>query len=276
MPGNKKSAALATSVPAATVVQVFEGIAAILLRLGLDAPRSEQLLRRAFVAAATKSSRASGKKSTQSQIALAAGVSRLDVRKILASSQRAFVVLDDKGQSRVDRILNAWRQDPHFSNGNGRPKRLSFIGANSQFENLVRKYGRDVTPRTLRETLIKNHLVVAIGDRLTMVDQKSNNRRRPNALSDLNSLYSYLSLFEFEKGRRVSVHRNLILPASDAKTLKLIQRKSTAKLEVALSSIESLGRLVSTPSKETPRSGKHRLLITVTLSAESGEKSHES
>ncbi len=270
MAGTKNRRTRMPSDSVGTVAQVFEKIAAILLRLGFDAPRSEHLLRRAFVSAAKKIVRTSGRRSTQSQIALVAGVNRLDVRRILSSHGHIPKVDANRGQSRVERILTAWREDPEFLNGAGRPRGLTFVGARTQFEKLVRKYGRDVTARTLRENLIKQNLAVADGNRLRLIDQKKSTKvSRSPTLADLNSLRSYLSLFEFEKGRRVSVSRHVALPAGDAKSLRLIQRKSIAKIEVALNSLESLRQVLPTHTKGVRRGKKHRLLITSTLIAES-------
>lgn len=270
MAAQKNQRKRVSSDNAVIVSQVFEKIAAILLRIGFDAPHSENLLRRAFISAATKITRASGRRSTQSQIALIAGVNRLDVRKLLFSQEGASSTDDRKGQSRVDRVLSAWRRDPKFSKGSGQPKELTFVGSNTQFEKLVRKYGRDVTARTLRESLIKNKRVIANGNRLTLVDNnETNNVGQTTALSDLNSLCAYLSMFDFEKGRRVSLVRKMALPVSDAKTLRLIQRKAAAKLEVALNALESLQRVQPMSTKGARRRRRHRLLITSTLSAES-------
>jgi len=274
MPDHKNKRKRASIDSAATVAQIFEKLAAILLRIGLDAPRAEYELRRAFISAAMKITRTSGRRITQSQIALVAGVNRLDVRKMLLSSARAPLVADTKGQSRVDRILSAWRHDPKYLNGSGQPKELTFVGANAQFERLVRKYGRDVTARTLRENLIKNNQVTTKGNRLALVDDnKPNNTWRSSALSDLNSLFSYLSLFDFEKGRRVSLVRKMMLSVSDDKTLRLIQRKAAGKIEVALNSLESLRSVQLAPVKGGRRPPRHRLLVTSILSAESQDDS---
>jgi hypothetical protein len=200
---------------------------------------------------------------------LLAGVNRLDVRKILESQHEMASGTKFSRQSRVERILSAWRHDPEFSNGRGRPKSLTYIGAGNQFEKLVRKYGRDITVRTLRDNLTKSKLATAKEGRLIVSNHPNRAGGRAGAaLSDLNLLSTQLSQFEFESVLRTFVTRNLILPASDKKSLKLIQRKSVAKVETALNSLESLKQNLEL-SKNNRVRRKHRLRIVTIFSSES-------
>jgi hypothetical protein len=62
--------------------------------------------------------------------------------------------------------------------------------------------------------------------------------------------------------------RNLVLTTSDLKLLKLAQRKAVAKIDAALSSLDSLQRSLSIPESK-PSRRVHRLRIMAILSAES-------
>ena len=250
------------------VSRLLECFATILLRLGFDSPRAESMIRDAFVIEAAKQARQAGARSTQSQIALLAGVNRLDVRRILASQNHARSLTNSSRRSRIERILLAWSQDPAFANEQGRPKPLKYVGPNSQFEKLVRKYGRDISARTLREDLIKNKLVVQQGVRLVLARRgKPRVKILSAALADLAFLESQLARFDFSQGRRDYVERRLCLSASESRLLKLAQRKATAKIETALNSLEPIQRSLATQS--TGRSRGHRLLVTAIISAES-------
>jgi hypothetical protein len=257
-----------------SVVSYFlEKFASILLRLGFDSPRAESLVRNAFVLEAATLARQIGGRSTQSQIALIAGVSRLDVRNILASQHRPHSRKHSSRQSRVERILLAWREDPEFANEQGHPKPLTVTGSNSQFERLVRKFGRDVTARTIREDLIKNKIAVRKGTRLVLIKRgRAIDSSSAAALADLNFLNSQLAPINFRRGKRAFIDRNLSLSTTDLRLLKLTQRKAIAKIETALSSLESLQRSLSaTDSKRSKRI--HRLRITAILSTESDSAS---
>jgi hypothetical protein len=251
------------------VSRFLEKFASILIRLGFDSPRAESLIRYAFVQEAARIARQIGDRSTQSKIALIAGVSRLDVRKILASQHRPHSRKNSSRQSRVERILFAWREDPEFGNDQGQPKPLTVAGANSQFEKLVRKYGRDVTARTIRDDLIKNNLAAKKGTRLVLIKRgRAIDPSSAAALVDLNFLNSQLASFDFRSGRRAFVARNVSLSTSDLRLLKLAQRKAVEKIEATLSSLESLQRPLSTTGSS--RSKRiHRLRIMTILSTES-------
>jgi hypothetical protein len=251
------------------VSRLLEKLASILLRLGLDSPYAESLIRHAFVLEAVKRARQIGARNTQSQVALLAGVSRLDVRKILARKNHSRSSGTLNRRSRGERVLLAWCQDPEFSNKLGRPKPLTFIGAHSQFEKLIRKYGRDVTARTLREDLIKNRLVTQEGARLVLKKRgRPRGGSQDSALLDLNLLESQLAQFDFSKGRRDFLERRLSLTTNDSKVIKLAQRKAISKIETTLSSLQSLQRSL-TSSEGSRNKRAYRLLITTIISTES-------
>src|SRR3954465_12909442 len=67
----------------ALLAQALKNFAAVLLRLGINAPRAESLLRTAFIDAAETYARSQGSRVNQSLIATLAGINRVDVRKAL-------------------------------------------------------------------------------------------------------------------------------------------------------------------------------------------------
>ena len=212
-----------------TTTPLFRGflknLSRYLLRLGLDSPRAEALIRDAFVIESAKIAHLIGSRNTQSQIALIAGVNRLDVRKVLAREHRKHPRPNFSRRSRIERILLAWRQDPEFVNEQGRPKPLTFTGANNQFEKLVRKYGRDVTVRTLRDDLIKNKIAVTKGTRLVLIKRgRAIDASSDAALEDLNFLQSQIAPFDFRQGRRAFLTRNL---SSNDERFEASQARST-------------------------------------------------
>jgi len=266
MPSLRNQGKLVSRDSESVVSRLLERLVSILLRLGFDSPRTESLIREAFIFEAAKRARQTGARGTQSQIALLAGVNRLDVRRILASQSRPPTSTRSSRRSRIDRVLLAWSQDPAFANEYGRAKPLKFVGANSQFERLVRKYGRDISARTLRDDLIKNKLVVQEGVRLVPVRRgKPKDKSLAAAVADLAFLDSQLARFNFSQGRRDYIERRLCLSASDTRLLKLAQRKATTKIETALSSLEPIQRSLTPPGRGRRA---HRLLISAIISTE--------
>jgi len=252
----------------ALVLTVLERIATILLRLGFDAPNAENLLRSAFVLAALRRAEVAGIRFTQSQIALVAGVNRLDVRKTISARQGPHLAKEIARQSRVERILGGWRQDSRFVDSRGRPKPLTIAGRTSEFSSLVRAYGRDVTTRTLRDTLVQDKHAVIKGNRIVLADQAvSSNAAIEAGVSDLNFLRTQLASINLQSGRRSFISRQLNLNAKDAKSLKLLQRKAVGKIETALGSLESV--VLRNPNSQSRRSSnKYRLLVSTILTSE--------
>jgi hypothetical protein len=85
--------------------------------------------------------------------------------------------------------------------------------------------------------------------------------------SDLGFLSSHLASFDFQMGRRTFESRYLSLPASDAKSLRLLHRKAAGKIESALGSLESVASRAPARHRRKAVRG-HRVLITTTLSSE--------
>jgi hypothetical protein len=269
MPSQRKDRKPRANDKDLVVFRTLEKLASILLRIGLDAPRAELLLRSAFVLEAERNARKIGNRPTQSQIAYIAGVNRVDVRKVLASQHHIPKRSPSTLQSRVERVLTAWRQDPEFSNGRGRPRELSFVGPKNQFEKLVRKHGRDITVRTLRDDLVMNKIAVIKGTRLILSKRgMSSFVRSASALADLSFLYEHLARLELHKGRRTFLARDLALSASDLKLFKLAQQKAISKIETTLNSLESLTRVL-TPKESSRRKPIHHLRITAIVSSDS-------
>ena len=264
MPRHKKVSESNSKDTELIVFRIFEKFASVLLRLGLDAPSAEYLLRCALVSEASRSAKRSGSRTTQSQIALLAGVNRLDVRKILKRQTEALSRPITDRKSRVERILAAWRNDPEFLDEHGRPKRLRFNGPGNQFERLVRKYGRDIAVRVVRDNLVRDELVAMKEGRLVLSSLRpTTGTRTAAALSDLNFLFTQLSGFDFDSRRRAYISRNLTLAAPNTKVLNLLQRKSVSKIETALDSLESLKQVAA--SSKTDRSRRVHQLRIVTI-----------
>jgi Family of unknown function (DUF6502) len=250
------------------VVRVLEQLASIFIRLGLDSRQTEHLLRCAFVGAAERDAQTAGTRSTQSQIALIAGVTRKEVRALKDGRLRAAVQRLPTRKSRIERVVEAWRNDTKFLDSRGRPKPLTFRGRGSQFEALVKKHGRDVTVRTLREDLVRTSRAKVEHSLLSLLDDtQADTSGFLSALSDLRFVSTQLGSIRFQSGRRSFVVRNLKVPVHDAKTLKLLQRKAVARLEAAIGSLDAHSQ--ARPARaQRPSPGKHHLIVTATMTAE--------
>jgi hypothetical protein len=241
-------------------------IAAVLLRLGFNAPRAEKLLRAAFVQAAETYARTHGVRVNQSKIATLAGVNRIDVRRLLEvpSKDRAPAATP---RNRLEAVVSGWRDDPKFCNRRGQPRVLSCKGKNSEFSRLVKKYGRDVTTKSILEQLL----------RLGSVTEKPAGfvqLRRPSAKSaemeaaqaDLKFLESQLGKLSLQLGRRAYVTRSTSVPVRSQQTAGRLQRTTLEKIRLMLGALDGISHR---EKRQRPDQG-YRVIVTATVAIESG------
>lgn len=248
------------------LAQVLTQIASMMMRMGLDAPAAERLLRTAFVQAAARKLQNSPVRRTQSRIASLAGVSRLEVRTILARAGRE----ETARQSRVDSIVAGWRSDPLFTDARGRPRGLVMRGGRASFEHLARKYGRDVTPRALREELLRHRLIKIDGNIVSPVAAaKARSDETIAAESDLKFLASQLAGFDFNQGRRNFAVRRGIVLSGDKKRQSMIKHIALARMQTVLNSLSQM----SVPLRDQKKGGsrRSRILLTAVVAADSEE-----
>jgi hypothetical protein len=264
----KKSSVSATSEIDELISRLLSRIVVIFMRLGLDSPQSEKLLRTAFIHAALERTRFDDKRPTQSQIASLTGLSRLEVRTILGGKQKPGT----PQISRIDQVLVGWKTDPQFLDARGKPKPLDMRGPGTSFESLAKKYGRDVTPRTLREDLTKRGIAMARKRKLVLIQDRSKNSGDAIAAhADLKFLASHLNAIDFQLGRRSYVMRQGAIAAEDKRALEMLKRIAVTRLETVFSSLSAMST-DSRRARKAKRGKSRRLLITAVVAAEAEGK----
>jgi hypothetical protein len=239
----------------ALLAQALKNFAAVLLRLGINARRAESLLRTAFIDAAETYARSQGARVNQSLIATLAGINRVDVRKALRARAKKEVVPASQ-LTRLDRVLAAWQRDARFCDRRGSPRPLSYKGESSEFSRLVRKYGRDVTTKSV--------LVFTRNG-----DAKSSEANAARA--DLRFLVAQLKELRLRLGRRAYVTRTISVRASDRRMAQRLQRITVERIHLMLSALDSMS------FEGKPKSGAptHRVIISATVATETGRDSDE-
>ena len=254
------------------VVRALSKIAAILLRIGFDSPRSEHLLRRAFVLAALNKARDEKIRATQSEIATLAGISRLEVRKML--SRRDVTV--KRGvrvrSTRVDQIIEGWRGDARFVDRHGQPRTLKVSGSQGAFPSLVKAYGRDVTVRTLRNRLVREGVAIEKNGRISLrATPKTRTGSVAAAESDLRFLESQLEDIDFGIGKRTYTTRRIFLLAKEKKSIQRLRRVALERMSIVLGAFVASAEPQESGKRESR--SRHRLIVSTTVAAEAeGEK----
>ena len=264
----KKSLSNATDEADVFIGRLLARIAAILVRLGLDSPQSERLLRKAFVQAALQRVRAADPRPTQSKIASVAGLSRLEVRTIL---QGRHTMLSPQ-TTRVDHVVLGWRADPEFLDARGRPRPLDFRGAGATFEVLSRKYGRDVTARSLRDELARRGIVSIRNKKLVLLQKQGRfSEDVLAAQADLKFLATHLTAIDFQLGRRSYVLRQGTVSADDKRAVEMLKRIAVTRLDTVFNSLAAMSVDARNDRKRKQRRSR-RLLVTAIVATEAEDK----
>jgi hypothetical protein len=137
---------------------LLDALAPLLLRARVTPAMVTQQLRLAYVRAAAANARMSTGRVNHSLIATLTGLSRLEVRRLLAGSRdtRATPL---RQLDRAARVLDGWSRDPAYRNARGRPRALPLRGPAPSFETLVQKYGGDVPPLAVQRELERSGAV---------------------------------------------------------------------------------------------------------------------
>jgi len=246
------------------VAQLLSRIAAILIRLGLDSPRAEKFLRKGFVQAALHSIDITNQRPTQSKVASLTGLSRLEVRTILREPRSS----KNTHGTRIDQILVGWSSDPQFIDPRGKPRPLKMRGAGTSFERLVRKYGRDITARTIRDELIRRGAAEIRNRNLVLLHTSDiRSMEAAAAQSDLRFLASHLTGINFQLGRRAYVLRQGAIASNDRKNVEMLKRIAVTRIETVLKSLSELSVDSRGESKAIPKRAR-RLLVSAIVATE--------
>jgi uncharacterized protein DUF6502 len=248
-------------------VRLFTRVASVLLRLGIDAPLAARIVREAFVLAAAESARAFARRATQSRIASIAGLSRLEVRKILSMRDSKNTREPKPRATRIEHLLQGWRSDARFLDRRGKPRALSFKGASSDFGLLVKRYGKDVTARALLEQMLRLQMVSKREGKVYLESRRRHSTTQlPAALNDLRFLVARLEDFNWLEGRRTFSVARAAITVSEKKTAQLVRRIALERIETVLGSIGALNIEFGTNKGRVQR--KNRLLVTASIVAD--------
>lgn len=132
----------------------------ILIRNGVTATETAELVRQVFVDAATSEEfQFPGRRLSDTRVAILTGLSRKEVHRLRneIDGNRSGTNL-----SRVSRVIAGWNQDPDFTGPYGLPLAIPFeddpeVDAPS-FTELVRRHSGDMAPRAMLDELLRTGL----------------------------------------------------------------------------------------------------------------------
>jgi hypothetical protein len=148
MPSNVQNALFAA------VIKLLRPLIRIFLRNGLPFGAFADLARWVYVDVARREFGITGRKPSDSRVAIITGLSRKEVRRLrlLEPPTDAAAV---KRYNRAARVIAGWRRDLDFAHADGTARELPLEGAEASFSQLVRRYSGDVPPRAILDELVQ-------------------------------------------------------------------------------------------------------------------------
>jgi hypothetical protein len=253
------------------VTGLLTEFAVLLLQVGLTPRHFAELAKQAFVEAAAAISRFRNGKINRSRVAVMTGLSRSEVKRILAS-KLPMAKLVSAQQSRGERVITGWMSDERYLDAHGRPKCLPIAGARISFASLVKRFGGDVPHRAVLEELRRLKVVSQFGPSLEL------NARRMlpsgRSFASLSSLIPVLidaihvAVKAAASGSGPPIQR-LTLNARDLTELALLQERASEGITSLLDGLKgSLQRGV-----KAVQHTKHSLTVTAFVTNQSIRKS---
>ena len=142
----------------AACARVLKPLVRLLLRQGVAAGELADLCKAVYVEAAADLHRRRSGRVNQSRVAIVTGLTRAEVKRLLAQPQ-ATDVRHEWHRHRAMRVLTGWHQDRRFLYASGHPRPLTIKGPKSSFAALVRRYGGDIPPRSMLDILLSQGAV---------------------------------------------------------------------------------------------------------------------
>lgn len=131
----------------------------ILIRNGVTAAETCELVRQVFVDAATSEEfRLPGRRLSDTRLSILTGLSRKEVHRL---RHQQDISTTGTSYSRVTRVIAGWNQDPDFTGPYGLPRPVLFEDANLEtpsFTELVRRHSGDMAPRAMLDELLRTGL----------------------------------------------------------------------------------------------------------------------
>jgi len=137
------------------VTQVLRALFRVLLHHSMSYTAFEDLARRAYVEVAMKDFAIEGKKPSISRASILSGLTRKEVRRLLALPPAGDESADDgERYNRAARVITGWVRDSEFLGTDGEPRALPIAGHRG-FAALVRRHSGDMPVRAVLDELLR-------------------------------------------------------------------------------------------------------------------------
>jgi hypothetical protein len=137
---------------------------------------------------------------------------------------------------------------------------------------LSRKYGRDVTARSLRDELARRGIVSIRNKKLVLLQKQGRfSEDVLAAQADLKFLATHLTAIDFQLGRRSYVLRQGTVSADDKRAVEMLKRIAVTRLDTVFNSLAAMSVDARNDRKRKQRRSR-RLLVTAIVATEAEDK----
>jgi len=134
-------------------LKILKPLVKILMRFEISHAEFSEIAKQAYVDVAYEKFSIPSRKTTYSRVAVLTGLSRKDVMRIAEFKEGDLPELKKASPNRVARVVSGWLRDADFCDENDKPKSIPLKGASGSFEQLVGRYGGDITHGAILEEL---------------------------------------------------------------------------------------------------------------------------
>jgi hypothetical protein len=154
-------------------LKILKPLVQILMRYEISHGEFSEIAKQAYVDVAYDKFSIPSRKTTYSRVAVLTGLSRKDVVRITELSEDDLPKLKKASPNRVARVISGWMRDEEFCDENDQPKRIPLKGVTGSFEQLVSRYGGDITYGAVLEELQRIDAALLRGDQSIELIQHS-------------------------------------------------------------------------------------------------------
>jgi hypothetical protein len=249
---------------------IVREFALVLLQFGLSPNGLRRIAEIELVLALRDRTRFANGRDNQSRLAAITGLSRSQVRLILASAdaEAAKSIRKPTSGAHIDRVLDGWMTDPRFQTRSREPRELSLTDLHRGFADLVRQHAGDIPASAVLRELVLKGVAVRRGSKVRLKagmkerDSVAARRLRSHRTILLALLRSIRSDRALEDSDELHVVR--LVPRSEVEH-RMLTKRARNILTTARSALEELSssRLV----RAAPSPGRRGTVMIATVMA---------
>lgn len=230
------------------VLEFLAEFAEYLIAAGVSYPRLDNLVRTALYRAAASRAMLRNRRLNQSALATITGLTRVQVRQFARQSRLDVPEVRD----RLTVVIHGWVSDAAFLTPRGTPKRLGATGNTSAFAALVRKYGGDVSARSVLRELERHGYVTCRNDLVTLKRSALQSREELRLVLVSRALLQLLKSPNTANASPMSNPKILsseaVYPSTSEKSKAILNKRIAANLRAFLNAVEVMGEAASSDS----------------------------